>query len=123
MQLVVPAFHAVGTGVSDVFSAVAPLHLVALVFHVLNKALPVRAVQQCVLNGFNQGKLPALTALGGAVFSRQCAFFLLPFVITLQHGLAVRHADFIVDPAVLYQIIVILVQFFPVLKLTELTRR
>jgi hypothetical protein len=55
---------------------------------------------------------PALASFSGAVFSRQRAFFLLAFVIALQYGLAVCDADFIVDPAVLYQIVVVLVQLF-----------
>ena len=112
MQLVIPAFHAARTGVGDVFPGIAPLNLVAFILHVLNKALPIRTVQQSVLDGLDQRKLPALAPLGGAVFSRQHTLFLLPLVIALQHRLAVGHADFIVDPAVLYQVIVILVQLF-----------
>ena len=112
MELVVPAFHPVGAGIGDIFPIVTPLHLVAFILHILNKALPVGAVQQRFLDCLDERKLPTPAALGGAVFSRQRTFFLLPFVITLQHGLAMRHADFIVDLSVLYQIIVILMQLF-----------
>lgn len=75
MELVVPAFHPIGAGVGDIFSGIAPLNLVAFILHVLNKALPVWTVQQCVLNGFEEGKLPALAAFDSMVFSRQRAFF------------------------------------------------
>jgi len=71
MELVIPAFHAVWTGVGDIFPGIAPLRLVTFILHVLNKALPIRTVQQVFLDGFDERKLPALAAFGSTIFSGQ----------------------------------------------------
>ena len=54
VKTAVTALASVRTGERDVLSGIRPGHLVALVLHILNKALPVSRVLQCFIDGLNE---------------------------------------------------------------------
>ena len=96
MEPVVPALHALGRGVGDVFPAVCPPHLIPLALHQGDEVLPGRGVAHTLVNGVYQPELPVLALGSGAILPGVHALLLDLFLWRRQNLQTVSDADLIV---------------------------
>ena len=104
METAVPALAPVRTGERDVLPFVRPTHLVALQLHVLDEALAVDGVLQCLVDGLDQIQLPAVAAQTCLILAGFHALLFGTLLRRFQHTQPVGQTDFIVDFSVEDQI-------------------